>query len=60
VPRPDPEYLRFRLETMYGGAQPGFRSADVVAYLAWCRRFPDHRNHGRKRPNREKPRATPG
>ncbi|MGH9283762.1 MAG: hypothetical protein ACRD0S_12610, partial [Acidimicrobiales bacterium] len=38
LPRPDPAYLAFRLETMYGGAGP--RSpvpADVVAYLEWCR-----------------------
>jgi hypothetical protein len=39
VPRPDPDYLRFRLQTAYGdgGAEPP--AADVVAYLDWCRRF---------------------
>ncbi|GIU88031.1 MAG: hypothetical protein KatS3mg009_2546 [Acidimicrobiia bacterium] len=38
VPRPDPGYLRFRVETAYGGggAVP-VRARDVVAYLEWCR-----------------------
>lgn len=38
LPLPSPEYLRFRLETQYGGDQvpePG----DVVTYLEWCRAF---------------------
>jgi len=40
VPRPDPAYLRFRLETAYGtrGEMP-VRARDVVAYLDWCRRL---------------------
>jgi hypothetical protein len=36
LPTPDPDYLRFRLETQYGTDQapdPG----DVVTYLHWCR-----------------------
>lgn len=39
LPLPDPDYLRFRMETQYGGdgsASPA--PADVVAYLRWCRR----------------------
>ncbi|HUR18028.1 MAG TPA: hypothetical protein VMZ51_03705 [Acidimicrobiales bacterium] len=37
LPLPDPAYLAFRMETMYGdsAAEPGAR--DVVAYLEWCR-----------------------
>ncbi len=39
-PRPWPsgEYMRFRTETMYGGA-PDVDPADVVRYLEWCRRM---------------------
>lgn len=40
VPRPDPAYLRFRLQTAYGDGTGEPRPEDVVAYLAWCRRFP--------------------
>jgi hypothetical protein len=38
LPVPDPSYLRFRLETAYGGAgdHPP-EPADVVAYLRWLR-----------------------
>jgi hypothetical protein len=38
LPLPAPGYLRFRLETAYGGtgeAPPD--AADLVAYLRWCR-----------------------
>ncbi len=36
LPLPDPEYLRFRLETQYGPrGEPA--PADAVAYLEWCR-----------------------
>lgn len=38
LPLPAPDYLRFRLQTAYGGA--GDRApdpADVVTYLHWCR-----------------------
>ena len=38
VPRPDPDYLRFRFQTAFGEGGPA--PADVVAYLKWCRRFP--------------------
>lgn len=41
LPLPAPEYLRFRIETAYGGSgdQPP-RPQDLVTYLRWCRRFP--------------------
>jgi len=43
LPFPAGEYLRFRLETMYGDPDPGergrFRAADLIEYLEWCRRM---------------------
>ncbi len=38
LPRPDPTYLRFRMETAYGDADRDPEPADIVAYLDWCRR----------------------
>jgi hypothetical protein len=45
LPRPDPAYLRFRLQTAYGSSAPE-RSRlldsdpdDIVSYLEWCRRM---------------------
>ena len=39
LPLPDPDYVRFRLQTAYGsGGRP--TAGDVVSYLRWCRRFP--------------------
>ena len=41
LPLPAPDYLRFRMETAYGGAgdqEP--RPADLVTYLRWCRDLP--------------------
>jgi hypothetical protein len=35
LPRPDPAYVAFRLETQYGDAAP--EPLDVVRYLEWCR-----------------------
>lgn len=41
LPLPDPDYVRFRLQTAYGA--DGEPSADdVVSYLRWCRDFPTH------------------
>ena len=38
LPLPAPAYLRFRLETAYGGAgEAPADPADLVAYLRWCR-----------------------
>lgn len=45
LPRPDPAYLRFRLQTAYGGEGRDPEPADVVTYLAWCRR--EHRRRWR-------------
>ncbi|MGQ0520600.1 MAG: hypothetical protein ACT4PX_05545 [Actinomycetota bacterium] len=39
LPLPDPGYLAFRLETMYGGEAPAPHAGDVVAYLRWCRSY---------------------
>ncbi len=41
LPLPAPDYLRFRMETAYGGAgdQPP-APGDLVTYLRWCRDFP--------------------
>lgn len=37
LPLPEPDYLRFRLETQYG--REGVpEPEDLVAYLRWCRR----------------------
>ncbi len=38
LPLPDRDYLRFRMETAYGGTgEGGLEPADLVAYLRWCR-----------------------
>lgn len=37
LPRPDPAYLAFRLQTMYGDAARPPGAGEVVAYLEWCR-----------------------
>jgi hypothetical protein len=36
LPRPDRDYLRFRLETQYG-ADGAPAPGDLVTYLEWCR-----------------------
>jgi len=39
VPRADPSYWQFRMETVYGGDGSGRPpTADALAYLRWCRR----------------------
>lgn len=39
LPLPDPDYVRFRLQTAYGtSGEPS--AEDVIAYLRWCRDFP--------------------
>jgi hypothetical protein len=41
LPVPSREYLRFRLETAYGGSGDSPpHPDDLVTYLRWCRRFP--------------------
>jgi hypothetical protein len=38
LPLPAPDYLRFRLQTAYGGAGDRAPDADdLVTYLRWCR-----------------------
>ena len=37
LPLPDPAYVAFRLETMYGQSGRAPAPADVLAYLHWCR-----------------------
>ena len=39
LPVPAPAYLRFRLETMYGGTAPVPEPGDLVQYLEWCREW---------------------
>ena len=39
LPLPDPAYLRFRLQTMYGDPAHEPEPDDLVVYLEWCRRF---------------------
>ena len=39
LPVPDPDYLRFRLQTQYGDAEHAPEPGDVVAYLKWCRGY---------------------
>jgi hypothetical protein len=40
LPLPPPAYLRFRLQTMYGGDGSRFDPADLVTWLRWCRSLP--------------------
>lgn len=40
LPRPDPDYLAFRMQTQYGGDGTTMpRPGDVVEYLRWLRRW---------------------
>ena len=39
LPVPSGGYLRFRLVTQYGAADHRPEPADVVNYLAWCKRW---------------------
>jgi hypothetical protein len=38
LPLPDPGYLRFRMQTMYGDPNHRADPDDLVAYLRWCRK----------------------
>ncbi len=40
LPVPDPGYLRFRFQTMYGDPERAPEPDDVVTYLRWCRAWP--------------------
>lgn len=39
LPLPDPAYLEFRLQTMYGRSDVRPPADDLLTYLRWCRRF---------------------
>ncbi len=39
LPLPDPDYLAFRLQTMYGDPAHRPEPGDVVVYLDWCRKY---------------------
>lgn len=41
LPLPDPAYLRFRMQTMYGDADHEPEPDDLVTYLRWCRAWPE-------------------
>ncbi|MGI8661645.1 MAG: hypothetical protein ACR2LQ_00340 [Acidimicrobiales bacterium] len=44
LPVPDRAYLRFRLETQYGGAgELGPDPADVITWLMWCKQADETR-----------------
>jgi hypothetical protein len=52
LPVPDPDYLRYRLETQYGSrpARDRMNPSDLVDYLEWCREVAKRtRGHGRRR-----------
>lgn len=38
LPVPDAAYVRFRMQTMYGGEDHEPEANDVVTYLEWCSR----------------------
>lgn len=39
LPVPDPGYLAFRMQTMYGDPDHAFEAGDLVTYLHWCKGF---------------------
>lgn len=39
LPVPPEGYLRFRLQTAYGGDGPAPDAGDVLTYLRWCRQW---------------------
>jgi hypothetical protein len=41
LPVPARDYLRFRLQTQYGDPDHAPDPADLVAWLRWCKRFPE-------------------
>lgn len=40
LPVPDHDYLRFRMQTMYGDPEHQPEAADLVTFLQWCRAWP--------------------
>jgi hypothetical protein len=41
LPLPDAAYLKFRLVTAYGGSGGDPQPKDLIAYLHWCRAWPE-------------------
>jgi hypothetical protein len=41
LPVPDPAYLRFRMQTMYGDPGHDPDPDDLVTYLHWCKAWPE-------------------
>jgi hypothetical protein len=39
LPVPDRDYLRFRLQTMYGDGVAQPEAGDLLTWLRWCRQF---------------------
>jgi hypothetical protein len=39
LPLPTPKYVKFRLETQYGGSSPHPTLPDVLKYLQWVRQW---------------------
>ena len=39
LPAPDPDYLRFRLQTQYGDPEREPDPSDLVSYLHWCKGY---------------------
>ena len=37
LPVPPADYVRFRLQTQYGGADDRIEPVDVLNYLSWCK-----------------------
>jgi len=46
LPVPDGELIRWRTATAYGSGEADLVTADVVAYLAWRRRFAQGQTRG--------------
>ncbi|MDQ6615355.1 MAG: hypothetical protein M3083_11565 [Actinomycetota bacterium] len=49
VPRPDPAYLRFRMQTAYGDSAAIPSARELVDYLEWCRRINTLTSRGGRR-----------
>ncbi|MFL6204505.1 MAG: hypothetical protein ACJ739_04070 [Acidimicrobiales bacterium] len=48
LPLPAPAYLRFRMETAYGGSGDQLPEPDdLVTYLRWCRNWPSQEQRRR-------------
>jgi hypothetical protein len=48
LPLPDRDYLRFRLQTMYGDELAAPEPRDLLTWLRWCRQFDRLTRSGRQ------------